>query len=214
VGAGAAAAAEVVAAPLGVATIAAAILGDLVTLSYFQVELSLKIAAAYGHDLGDFETRTREILHLHGLEMIGGDNLGPVIGKGGERVGKRLLMLYLKGDALNAAKSLFRFVGIKFTRAGLIKMLPFVNVPAGAAVADITTRRSASKARKFYAMLPPPEESVPVRLSRRWPSEPPLDARDSPVRQGLDPASQLPVLGVDAPPDQPAREDDLDYLPN
>jgi len=156
-GAGLAAAAEVVAAPLAATTIAGAILGDLAALSFFQIELSLKIAAAYGHDLGDHETRAREILHLHGLEMIGGDNLGPVVGKGGQQVGKRLLMRYLKGDALKASRSLFRFVGIKFTRAGMIKMLPLVNVPAGAAVADVATRRSASKARKFYGTLPPPE---------------------------------------------------------
>jgi len=100
--------------------------------------------------------RAREILHLHGLEIIGGQTLAPAVGNGGKRVGKRLLMRYLKGDALKAAKSLFRFAGIKFTRTGLVKMLPFVNVPVGAAIADVTTRRSASKARKFYAMLPPP----------------------------------------------------------
>jgi hypothetical protein len=69
-------------------------------------------------------------------------------------------MRHLKGDALKAAKSLFRFVGIKFARTGLIKMLPLVNVPAGAAIADITTRRSARKARKFYAILPPPEDGA------------------------------------------------------
>lgn len=146
--------------------------------------------------------------------MIGGENLGPVIGKGGERVGKRLLMRYLEGDALKAAKSLFRFVGIKFARARLIKMLPFANVTAGAAIADITTRRSASEARKFYAKLPPPEESVPAWRSRRGASGPRLDARASPIRQGRDPASQPPVLGADAPPDQPAHEDDLGYLQN
>jgi hypothetical protein len=143
--------------PVGLSGMAVTIIADLATLSYFQIELSLKIAAAYGHDLMDFETRTREILHLHGLEMIGGQALIPAVGKEGERVGKRLLMRYLKGDALQAAKSLFRFVGIKFARTGLVKMLPLVNVPIGAAIADVTTRRSARKARKFYAMLPPPE---------------------------------------------------------
>lgn len=156
-----AAAAEVVvaagaAAPVAVAGMAAAIIGDLATLSYFQVELSLKIAAAYGYDLTDHETRAREILRLHGLELIGGDALAPVVGKGSERVGKRLLMRYLKDDALKAAKSLFRFAGIKFTRTWAIKMLPFVNVPVGVVIADVATRRTASKARKFYAMLPPP----------------------------------------------------------
>jgi hypothetical protein len=142
--------------PVALSGMAVTIIADLATLSYFQIELSLKIAAAYGYDLTDFETRAREILHLHGLEMIGGETLVPVVGKGGERVGKRLLMRYLRGDALKAARSLFRFAGIKFTRTWLVKMLPVVNVPVGAAIADVTTRRSASKARKFYAMLPPP----------------------------------------------------------
>lgn len=102
--------------------------------------------------------RAREILHLHGLKTISGENLGSVAGKGGERVLKRLLMRYLKGDALKAAKALFRFVGVKFTRVGLIKMVPLVNVPIGAGVADVTTRRTATKARKFYALLAPPSE--------------------------------------------------------
>jgi hypothetical protein len=147
------------AAPVAVVGMAAAIIGDLATLSYFQIELSLKVAAAYGHDLADYETRAREILRLHGMEMIGGEALVPTVGKGGQNVGKRLLMRYLKGDALKTAKALFNFVGIKFTRAWTIKMLPFVNVPVGIVIADVTTRRSASKARKFYSMLPPP--SVP-----------------------------------------------------
>jgi hypothetical protein len=142
--------------PVAVSGMALTIIADLATLSYFQIELSLKIAAAYGHDLTDFETRAREVLHLHGLEMIGGETLIPAVGKGGERVGKRLLMRYLKGDALKTARALFGFAGIKFTRTGLVKMLPFVNVPVGAVIADVTTRRSAAKARKFYAMLPPP----------------------------------------------------------
>jgi hypothetical protein len=144
--------------PVALSGMAVTIIADLATLSYFQVELSLKIAAAYGHDLTDFETRAREILHLHGLEMIGGQTLAPAVGKGSERVGKRLLMRYLKGDALKAAKSLFGFAGIKFTRTWLVKMLPGVNIPVGAAIADVTTRRSASKARKFYGMLPPPAD--------------------------------------------------------
>ena len=141
--------------PVALSGMAVTIIADLATLSYFQIELSLKIAAAYGHDLTDFETRAREILSLHGMEMIGGQTLAPVVGKGSERVGKRLLMRYLRGNALKTAKALFRFAGIKFTRTWLVKMLPGVNVPVGAAIADVTTRRSASKARKFYAMLPP-----------------------------------------------------------
>lgn len=163
VAAEAAASAEVVssaglAAPVAIGGTALAILGDVTTLSYFQVELSLKIAVAFGHDLDDRQTRAREIIHLHGMELMGGDNLGPVVGKGSERVLRRLLMRYLRGDALKAAKAMFRFVGIKFTRVGLLKMVPFVNVPIGVAIAEITTRRSANKARKFYGLLPPVAE--------------------------------------------------------
>src|SRR3984957_3409003 len=68
--------------PVALSGIAVTVIADLATLSYFQIELSLKIAAAYGHDLTDYETRGREILHLHGLEMLGGQTLAPVVGRG------------------------------------------------------------------------------------------------------------------------------------
>ena len=129
---------------------ATAILSDVATLAYFQVDLSLKIAAAYGHDLTDRDARAHEILHLHGIEIIGGETLAAPLGAASERVVRRLLMRYLRGPALQAAKSLFRFVGVNFTRAALLKAVPFVNVPVGAAFADLTTRRSARKARQFY----------------------------------------------------------------
>ncbi|MFC5063666.1 hypothetical protein [Actinomycetospora atypica] len=126
------------------------ILSDVATLAYFQIDLSLKIAAAYGHDLIDREARAREILHLHGIEIIGGEALAAPLGAAGERILKRLLMRYLRGPALQAAKALFRFVGVKFTRTALLKAVPFINIPVGAAFADVTTRRSARKARQFY----------------------------------------------------------------
>jgi hypothetical protein len=84
-----------------------------------------------------------------------GENLAPVVGKGSERVLRRLLLRYLKGDALKAAKAMLRFVGVKFARVGVLKLVPFVNVPIGVAIAEMTTRRSARKARKFSALLPP-----------------------------------------------------------
>jgi hypothetical protein len=55
---------------------------------------------------------------------------------------------------LAAVKSMFRLVGIKFGRAALIRGLPLINIPTGMIVADVTTRRSAAKARKYYRTLP------------------------------------------------------------
>ncbi|WP_345410461.1 hypothetical protein [Actinomycetospora chlora] len=145
--------------PAAIPLAATTIVSDLASLSYFQIELSLKIAAAYGHDLTDHQARAREILHLHGFEMVAGDNLSGPLGAAGERVLKRLLMRYLRGPNLVAARELFRFVGIRFTRTGLLKAVPFVNVPAGAALADVTTRRTARKARLFYRPLAREEAS-------------------------------------------------------
>ena len=51
-------------------------------------------------------------------------------------------------------KSIFRLVGIKFSRAALVRGLPLINIPANATVADLTTRRTAAKARDYYRTLP------------------------------------------------------------
>lgn len=155
-GAGAVASlAELAAAPAGptavVASVAATVLADIAALAWIQIRLSLMIAAAYGHDMSDIETRVSEILSLHGLETTVGKSAAPA----GQRVGKRLLERYLRGNLLQALKAMFRLVGIKFSRAALIRGLPLVNIPVNASIADITTRRTSSKARTYYRTLPP-----------------------------------------------------------
>lgn len=135
-----------------VAAATTAILGDLVALAWIQLRLVLHIAAAYGHDITDPE-RTKEILALAGLDLAAGQG-APVVGAAGQRVGKRLLEKYLKGNALHAFKAMLRLVGIKFSRAALVRGLPIINIPAGAVVSDVTTRRVARKASKFYRTLP------------------------------------------------------------
>lgn len=100
------------------------ILVDLTALAWIQVRLALMIAAAYGHDLTDTDERAREVLLLSGLDMATGEGAGRVVGAGGARVGKRLLERYLRGPALQAVKSMFRLVGIKFSRAALVRGLP------------------------------------------------------------------------------------------
>lgn len=130
------------------------ILADLTALAWIQVRLALMIAAAYGHDLDDADERAREVLLLSGPDLVAGEGGGRVAGAGGARIGKRLLERYLRGPALQAVKSMFRLVGIKFSRAALVRGLPLVNIPAGMVVSDITTLRAASKARDYYSTLP------------------------------------------------------------
>lgn len=132
------------------------VLADLTALAWIQTRLALMIAAAYGHDLADADARAREVLLLSGLDMAAGEGGGKIAGAGGARIGKRLLERYLRGPALQAVKGMFRLVGIKFSRAAVVRGLPLINIPAGMAVSDITTKRSAAKAREYYKSLPAP----------------------------------------------------------
>lgn len=136
-----------------IAAATTAILGDLVALAWIQLRLVLHIAAAHGHDVTD-PNRANEILALAGIDLVAGQGGAPVVAAAGQRVGKRLLERYLKGSALQAIKGMFRLVGIKFSRAALVRGLPIINIPAGAVVSDVTTRRVARKADKFYRTFP------------------------------------------------------------
>ena len=140
-----------------------AMLADLTSLAWIQVRLSLMIAAAYGHDLADGESRAKEILALHGLDTAIGTSAAPATGKALSRIARRLILRHLRGPSLQALKAMFRFVGIRFSRAALLRGLPAVNIPAGLLAADVTTRRSAGKARAYYRTLPkvPPKVTVP-----------------------------------------------------
>jgi len=145
---------SVITGPAAVAVIGTTVLADMAALAAIQVRLSLMIAAAYGHDMDDLETRVSEIISLHSLELTAAKAGSPAAAKAGQRVGKRLLEKYLRGPLLQSLKSIFRLVGIKFSRAALVRGLPLINIPANATVADVTTRRTAAKARDYYRTLP------------------------------------------------------------
>ena len=137
------------------AAVGTTIVADLATLAYLQVRLSLMIAAAYGHDMTDVDIRVRQRFCLcTRLRHPQPRREARAAARAGRRVGKRLLERYLRGPLLATLKSMFRLVGIKFSRAALIRGLPLINVPANATVADVTTRRTSSKARNYYRSLP------------------------------------------------------------
>ncbi|MFW5471614.1 hypothetical protein ACOCJ4_16390 [Knoellia sp. CPCC 206435] len=140
--------------PGALAATGVAIVADLAALSWIQMRLTLMIAAAYGHDPRDATVRMKEVLALHNLETAGSKKLTDSAQKGAQRVAKRLLERHLRGPLLQTITAMFRVVGIKFSRAALIRGLPFLNVPINAAIADVTTRRTSTRARKYYRSLP------------------------------------------------------------
>ncbi len=137
--------------PAAVATL----LGDLLGLAYIQARMVLIIGALHGHDPSDF-ARYREFLTLAGL--FGAEASAPVAeaaSKGTQKVLIRLLRRYLKGEPLKAAKAMFKVVGIKFSRAGLVRLVPVVNIAINAGMNSAATRGVARKAHAYYGDLPP-----------------------------------------------------------
>jgi hypothetical protein len=135
-----------------VAGTAAAILPDLATLAWIQSRMVVHIAAVYGHDTTDRETAA-ELLVLQGF-YNSTDAARVALTEASKRVAKRLVNRYLKGATLVLVKQLFRYVGIKVTRTGLLKAIPFIGVPLGAAVNEAATRSLANRAIKFYDLEP------------------------------------------------------------
>ena len=136
------------------ATAAVGLAGDLVGLAWIQTRMVLVIAALSGHDPKD-SARYRELLTLMGVYGAPqSDQAAKYAGRGAERVLKRLILRHLKGDNLKAVKALFNVVGIKFTRTGVLKVLPGVNVPISAVVNGRATSLLGAKARVYYATLP------------------------------------------------------------
>lgn len=131
--------------PTAVTTLAA----DLTTLAWLQCRMVLEVAALRGDPLDDADELRKELLILWGIHSPT-RQIGAAASKASQRVGKRLLERYLKGAALQSIKSMFKVVGVKFSRAAVVRGLPVVNIPVNAAVNDVSTRTLARKADAYY----------------------------------------------------------------
>ncbi|MGI8530063.1 MAG: hypothetical protein ACR2KO_11350 [Geodermatophilaceae bacterium] len=139
-------------------TAVAGLVGDLAGLAWIQTRMVLTLAAIHGHDPQE-ATRYNELMSLMGLYGAPQtDATAKAAGKGARRVFKRLILRHLKGDNLKAIKAMFDMVGIKFTRTGVIKILPFVNVPVSAVLNGAAAHRLGQKADAYYRTLPRPED--------------------------------------------------------
>ena len=132
---------------------AAALLPDLTALAWLQSRMVVHIAAVYGHDTTDREMAA-ELLVLQGIYNTT-EAARVALTEASKRVAKRLINTYIKGSTLLLLKQLFRYVGINFTRTGLVKAIPFIAIPLNAVVNEAATRSLAKRAIKLYDTKPP-----------------------------------------------------------
>jgi uncharacterized protein (DUF697 family) len=130
----------------------AATLPDIGALAWIQSRMVLHIAAAYGHDTTDRETAA-ELLVLQGF-YNSTEAARVALAEAAKRVTTRLINLYVKGSALVLLRQLFPYVGIRFTRAGLLRAVPLVSIPISAAVNEGATRSLGNRAIRFYELDP------------------------------------------------------------
>ena len=110
----------------GLGTVLAAFGGataDAALSMKYQIEMTMAIATAYGHDIED-EEEMRLCLIIAGLGTINESAKG-----GGKQISQqafiRMTKQYLKGTTLQAVKEIFKKVGITFTRKAFEKAIPF-----------------------------------------------------------------------------------------
>jgi uncharacterized protein (DUF697 family) len=135
----------------GLGTVAV-ILPDIAALAWLQSRMVVQIAAVYGHDTTD-EEMAAELLVLQGFYNAT-DAARVAVTEASKRVAQRVIHTYIKGSTLVLLKQLFKYVGIKFTRGGLLKAVPYIAIPLGAVINEAATRSLAKRAIKFYDLQP------------------------------------------------------------
>lgn len=98
-------------------------LGDAAFCMKLQIDMSMCIAEAFGHDLAGEEAR-----HLAFIIGTGGalEHAGEKVATSfASKAAVRVVRQYLKGAALQAIKQMFKKLGIVFTRKALERGVPF-----------------------------------------------------------------------------------------
>jgi len=98
-------------------------LADATYCMKIQVDMCMCIAETYGWDIGNEDAKHLSYLIAAGgaLEKAGSE----VAVKVASNAGVKMLKMYLQGAVLTSIKSMFKKIGITFTRKSLEKSLPF-----------------------------------------------------------------------------------------
>lgn len=135
-----------------IAGTAAALLPDVAALAWIQSRMVVHIAGVYGHDTSDRDMAA-ELLVLQGLYNTT-EAARVALAEASKRVATRLINQYVKGATLVMLKQLFRYVGIRFTKIGLLRAVPLVSIPITAGINEASTRSLANRAIKHYDLNP------------------------------------------------------------
>ena len=95
---------------------------DMAYAAKLTVQMTQRIFFIYGHDLAEDHTKLLIVEALGG----GGAALGKAAGKGAVGVGKKLTNKYLKGQLLKSITAFFARLGLRFSKAMLLRWMPVV----------------------------------------------------------------------------------------
>lgn len=122
---------------------------DAVLSIKFQIEMTMAIATAYGHDILSEEGK-RLCFMIAGLGAI-----SEAAKEGGRRIGTQAFIKIVKqnltGSTLVAVKEIFKKVGITFTQKAVTKAIPFgVGVVIGFSANKGLTLYVGHKAKEYF----------------------------------------------------------------
>lgn len=119
---------------------------------WIQSRMVVHIAAVYGRDTTKPEM-VAELITLQGV-YAATEPVRVGASKGAILYATRVINAHLKGDALRNAKAQFRRGHVNFSRAGVLRALPYLAIPVSAGVNEAATRSLANRAIKFYEPAP------------------------------------------------------------
>lgn len=120
---------------------------------WIRSRMVVHIAAVYGRDTTKPEM-VAELLALQGFYAVAEPAARVVASDRSMRWATRVVNAHLKGDTLKKAKKDFDRVHVKFSRAGVLRALPYLAVPVSAVVNEATTRSLANRVIEFYDPTP------------------------------------------------------------
>jgi hypothetical protein len=123
-------------------------------LVWIQSRMVVHIAAVYGR-----ETTTpdmvAELMALQGAHALASEPARLFASRRTMRYVTRTVNTHLKGETLKEAKRQFKRVGVNnFTRAGLLRTVPYLAVPVSVGVNEASTRWLANRAISLYDANP------------------------------------------------------------
>lgn len=131
---------------------------DVVATMKLQVDMTMCLATTYGYDLTNEDAKHLTFL-IAGAGAL--EQMATTTGKSFvSKTALKVTDIYLKGATLQAVKSIFKSVGINFTKSAFKKALPFgIGVVIGSSTNYALTKYVGNKALDWFVVNPFEKES-------------------------------------------------------